>query len=87
MKNAFGKPLEFDRELALLATGYEWYTADEFYNLICTDGDIYRQVAAVEIKDGRKEMFLVRIAERTGYRCPRASSGCRLRTGNPDHGR
>lgn len=87
MKNAFGKPLAFEDEVNLLAAGYDWYSADEFFNIICADDDIYRQVAAVEIKDGRKEMFLVRIAERTGYRCPKSSSGCRLRTGNPDHGR
>ena len=86
MKNSHGKPLSLEQELKLLETGFEWVTAEEFYTLIVPDESLHRSVAAVDIVNGRKELFLVR-ATIQGYREPFATSGCRLRTGNPEHGR
>lgn len=86
MKNVFGKELNFGRELSLLEKGYEWFMVEEYY-LYKNDKDYKCRVAAVDTNNrGKIEMYLMLVTAR-GYRAPTATTGCRLRTGNPDFGR
>lgn len=87
MRNIFGKVLTLEVELAYLANGYEWFTSEEFEGLIKPEGVAYHVAAADTNECGKNEMYLVHVGGKKGYKSPTASSGCRLRTGNPDYGR
>ena len=88
MKNFHGKPLTLENEMALLAQGYEWYTSYEFNKIIQPEGVEYH-IGGVDVNaiTGKKEYYLVQVGGERGYYIPTSTSGCRLRTGNPDHGR
>ena len=86
MKNMHGKFLDLVKEMELLAQGYEWYTSYEFEKIIKPEGVEYH-VAAVDRVNGKNEMYLVLVGGAIGYWAPTATTGCRLRTGNPDFGR
>lgn len=86
MKNVFGKELNITKELNYLERGYEWLLPEE-YELYKNDNDYRCRVAAADTNGrGKIEMYLVLVTAR-GYRNPTSTRGCRLRTGNPEHGR
>lgn len=87
MKNTFGKELSFGKEMYYLERGYEWLLPEE-YELYKNDNDYKCRVAAADTNGRKNEMYLVLVTAR-GYRNPTSTStrGCRLRTGNPEHGR
>lgn len=88
MKNFHGVELSLEREMNLLARGYEWFDSFEFNNLIKPEGVEYH-IGGVDENTitGKIEYYLVQVGGDPGYRIPTATFGCRLRTGNPDYGR
>ena len=86
MKDSFGKELGLEQEMEYLAHGYEWVTAEDYYKLCNDQGMTVKVVAVDKNSRGKKEWYLLKEVA-TGYWVPTATSGCRLRTGNPEHGR
>lgn len=86
MKDSFGKELTLEQEMEYLAHGFEWVMAEDYFEL-CNDRGMTVKVVAVDKNSrGKKDWYLLKEVA-TGYWVPTVTSGCRLRTGNPEHGR
>lgn len=85
MKNFHGLEIPMSTEMYFLSIGYEWVD-EETYQMIKSDRTLEYQIRGVDRINGKNELYLIKASTR-GYRIPRSTTGCRLRTGSPDSGR